>query len=98
MSLFNIIQNYLQVIIDLKHPKLYWEAEMAVVKQNINIFYAVLVGIGFIIIFSILSGVFANYEVKYFEVAVIALLLILYCGIKFYINKNAKRLYENNIK
>ena len=33
------LQNYLMLIVDLKHPKLLWDSEYAVVKQNFNMIF-----------------------------------------------------------
>lgn len=93
--LINIIQNYLQIMIDLKHPKLYWESEMSVVKQNINIFYSMLISFVMLIILSIVGGVFAEYNIGRIEIFVIILLLSLYAFIKYYLKKNAGILYKN---
>lgn len=37
--LFNIFNNYLVILIDLKNPKLNWISEYAVVKQNFNMLF-----------------------------------------------------------
>jgi ABC-2 type transport system permease protein len=38
-TLINIIQGYVMLYIDMKKPKLNWDTEYAVVKQNFNFFY-----------------------------------------------------------
>ena len=41
--LVNFLVNYIGIIIDLKNPKLNWSSEYTVVKQNMNIFYLMVV-------------------------------------------------------
>lgn len=57
--LFNILLSYLMFIVDLKRPKLEWDTEYAVVKQNMNMLYemiyvffvmGLLIGLGFLCI------------------------------------------------
>lgn len=40
--LLNIIQSYINLIVDLKKPKLEWDTEYAVVKQNLNLVFPML--------------------------------------------------------
>ena len=43
--LINIFQNYLYFIIDLRKPKLHWNTEYAVVKQNMNMLYEFVISV-----------------------------------------------------
>lgn len=47
-TIMNIIQSYLMLIIDLKRPKLEWDTEYAVVKQNMNMIFEI--GYSFVVI------------------------------------------------
>ncbi len=38
ISIIGIVHNYLMFIVDLKRPKLVWDSEISVVKNNLNIF------------------------------------------------------------
>lgn len=56
-SLMSLFQSMLMIIIDLKRPKLEWDSEYAVVKQNFNLIFPAIVGlinIGILVLISIL--------------------------------------------
>lgn len=91
--LLNFVQSYLFILIDLLHPKLHCESEIAIVKQNINIFYAILIGIVMIIITSILGSVFINFDAVYFVISYSIFYLIIYGILKMFVKKNADKLY-----
>lgn len=90
--LTNILINHLLIIVDLKHPKLIWTNEYAVVKQNINmIFNFVFVGISVLIILSI------SYIISNTYLYVIALLIIfgvLNYIIDIYLKKKGSKLFQ----
>jgi len=82
--LIGIVQNYIMLIIDFKRPKLIWDNEMAVVKNNMNIFidmifllaHIVLVfAIGFLL--SLASNVFSAYIINIILIAVLIIIHIL---------------------
>ena len=54
--ILNVLENYIQIFIDMKHPKLTFENETAVVKQNINIFISYIISV--IIIVLLISAYF----------------------------------------
>lgn len=91
--LLNVVQSYLYVLIDLFHPKINWESEVAVVKQNMNIFYAILIGIGMMSVTIAFGNIFINYNIIYFIVSYIIFYLIIYGILKLYVKKNADKLY-----
>ena len=52
-----MLQSYLMIIVDLKKPKLEWNSEYAVVKQNLNLVFPVIlsmINIAIIVILGIL--------------------------------------------
>ena len=56
-SLMSLFQSMLMIIIDLKRPKLEWDSEYAVVKQNFNLIFPAIIGlinIGILVLISIL--------------------------------------------
>ena len=90
--LINIFNNYIMILIDLKNPKLHWTTEYAVVKQNMNMFWEVLIFIAEIII-CVLWGLF----VTTWSLFIVSTCMILFVGIKKikeYINKNEYKLFE----
>ena len=41
-TIMGILQSFIMIIIDLKRPKLNWDSEYAVAKQNLNLIFPVL--------------------------------------------------------
>ena len=88
----SIFFNYVLVIIDLKHPKLGWENEYAVVKQNINLVFGLFISAisCIIIMFSIIIA--KSIYVYFIELCLLFLVLII--SIKIYIRKNIDKLFK----
>lgn len=91
--LLNIVQSYIYVLIDLVHPKLNCESEIAIVKQNINIFYGILITIGMIILTSIFGSLFIEIDPIYFVISYSIFNLIIYGILRVVIKKNSEKLY-----
>lgn len=91
-----VLQSYLMILVDLKKPKLEWSSEYAVVKQNINLVWPVvmsLANITIIIVISALSNLIAISG--YITIGVIALLYLLaVIQVRKYIEKNQVILFE----
>jgi ABC-2 type transport system permease protein len=90
--ILNIFNNWLVIIIDLKHPKLEWMTEYAVVKQNLNMFYQMIIiitemGLIFAIGFKIYN---LNISMIFFSTLFIILTLL----IKKYIKNNQRKLFN----
>lgn len=92
--LLNTIQSYLFIIIDLLHPKLKWKTEIAVVKQNINIFYGILVEFAMIISTSLIANLLIPFGAIYFVVLYIVLCVMVCVILKIVVKKYAVKLYE----
>ena len=93
-TLFNIIQSFLNLIIDLKKPKLKWDTEYAVVKQNLNMIFEFILSIAIIILLIPIAFVMA--EVSYIITAmlfIIVFILGIYL-VRKYIDKNQVKLFE----
>ena len=91
--LVNFVINYIGIIIDLKKPKLSWSSEYTVVKQNMNIFYlmvVVFVEIGILVLAAIK---FSNMHL-YIGVSIVFLLVQIGI-INLYVSKNESELYKN---
>ena len=63
-TIMGVLQSLLMLIVDLKRPKLNWDSEYAVVKQNMNLIFPAILGminIAVIIVFAILLNKFSVY-------------------------------------
>ncbi len=93
LLLFSIVYSYLMIIIDLKRPKLKWDTEYAVVKQNLNTVWGFVFEIAAIIV---LFGIgFLCSETNYLLVAgcmAIVLAALIYL-IRQYIERNQYKLF-----
>lgn len=93
--IMGVFQSYVLIIVDLKKPKLEWNSEYAVVKQNMNLIWSVvisLISITLLIIFGMFLGNILN---SFISIGIIAFLYLLITIItRKYINNNAKRLIE----
>ncbi len=89
--IINIFNNFIMIIIDLKHPKLKWITEYAVVKQNFNIFFAMIISIIEIIGLIILRKYVQ--DLYLYGITLILLFTILNIVILNYINKNKLKLF-----
>lgn len=89
--LINIFNNLFVIIIDLKNPKTDWMTEYAVVKQNLNMFYQM------IIIVSQMGLLFLAVKITNLNVCFAILstiFIILIILVKTYINKNKINLFK----
>lgn len=90
----SIIQSYLMLLVDLKKPKLEWDTEYAVVKQNMNLMWPAILGvvnIGIIIALTILFSwlPYWGYSILLFTITIIILLIL-----QKYIKRNQVKLFE----
>ena len=90
-----ILQSYVSIIVDLKKPKLEWSSEYAVVKQNMNLIWPVvlaLLNITILIILTVVVGKFIN---SYILLGLIIVLYsILTVIVRNYIKNNVEKLFE----
>lgn len=92
--LINIFQNYIYLIIDLKRPKLHWNTEYAVVKQNMNMLYEFV--ISFVIMGLLITGGLAISNFNPW-LSILIILAIVGLGtfiIDRYVYKNQDKLFE----
>lgn len=92
--LTNLIQSLLMLIVDLKRPKLNWNNEYAVVKQNMNMIFEFAL-MFFIIIIAIGIG-YLTMNLNYI-IPVAILTIIFTLGsvlINYYVKKNKNQLFE----
>lgn len=93
--LINIINNYIMIIIDLKNPKLEWISEYAVVKQNLNMLFQIIIILFEIGIFILSLRFFSTSQ----EITIFfsIMILILIFAIKKYISKKNIKLFKKII-
>ena len=82
------------IIVDLKRPKLKWDTEYAVVKQNFNMIFEFALSIAIIILLIPIGFIMA--KISYIITAIL-FAIILVAGIyliRKYIDKNQLKLFE----
>ena len=88
--LMNIAQSFIMILVDLKRPKLQWNSEYAVVKQNLNLIFPAifsLLSIGLLILYSKTTQIISVYIVLAM-IAVIYLLITIFVNIYLYKRQN----------
>lgn len=95
-TLLSIIQSFLNIMRDLRKPKLRWDTEYAVVKQNMNLIWPMvweMLSIGAIVGLTMLFFVVDLNAFLAFAIVVILLVGIIYL-LNRYIKKHQKELFE----
>lgn len=89
-----IFNSYIMILVDMKKPKLEWNSEYAVVKQNINLMWPVIFSMVNILVIIIYANV-ALINNGYFVMGTLTILyLVGTIIVKKYIQKNANKLFE----
>lgn len=94
-TLFNIIQSFLNLIIDLKKPKLKWDTEYAVVKQNMNLMWTMIFGmvcIGIIVGLTVIFTVANCNPIIAFSITTLFLIGVIYL-LNRYIKEHQEELF-----
>ena len=94
-----IINNYFNIWVDLKRPRLKWSEESEAVKQNLNAMISIFVTMGLCAVFGILAFVFYYYNIT-INVVLLSILISLICGIIlglviYYFYKNSDKLVKS---
>lgn len=93
--IMGVFQSYISIIVDLKRPKLEWNSEYAVVKQNMNLIWPVILGIlniTLIVILTLVCRSFINSYIFIMFITVMYLLLIFI--VRNYIKNNVNKFFE----
>ena len=61
--IMGILQSILMLIVDLKRPKLNWDSEYAVAKQNMNLIFPVLLSMVNIVVIALMVYLFKDINV-----------------------------------
>lgn len=93
-TILSIIESYAMIIIDLKRPKLDWDTEQAVVKQNMNMLFQMLYGVVILGIIIYLAQALKDIEVKYVLAMMLSISTIAVLIIDRLIKKKADNLFE----
>ena len=89
-----VFHSYISIIIDLKKPKLEWNSEYAVVKQNMNLIWPVVLGLLNITIIVAMACI-CNFINSYIFITIISLVyVVLTIVVRKYIEKNEEKLLE----
>ena len=93
--LIGIMQSYLMLIVDLKKPKLEWNSEYAVVKQNINLMWPVILSFVNVMVVIGLTVLINGKISTYIGMLILGVIyLILAILVKKYIKNNVNKLFE----
>lgn len=94
--LFAVIRSYLELLVDLRKPKLQWDTEYAVVKQNMNLIWTMIYGmlaIGLIIATAVIGEVF-KIDARITISGLILALCIAFYFLDYYVEKKQEILFE----
>ena len=92
--IMGVFHSYISIIIDLKKPKLEWNSEYAVVKQNMNLIWPVVLGLLNITIIVAMACI-CNFINSYIFITIISLVyVVLTIVVRKYIEKNEEKLLE----
>lgn len=94
-TLINIYTNYMLILIDLKRPKLHWTTEYAVVKQNMNMLFEMIIYVFEIIFILILGNLFKTIEIFILTVTFVFIFLLI--KIRSYLYNNEIKLFKKII-
>ncbi len=103
ISLVGIIQNYIMLIIDLKRPKLIWDNETSVVKNNVNIFIdMIFLLVNIVLVFAIgfslnlLSNIInASFINSIITITLIIVHVLIWVLLDVYVRKNKVNLFSS---
>lgn len=92
--LTGIIHSYLGILIDLRKPKLEWDTEYAVVKQNINLIWPLVISLVLGGIILAIGLLLANMPIYISSLTIICVLAIIAYKIDRYIFNNQNRIFR----
>ena len=89
----NLLGEKIKILIDLKNPRIKWDSEYAMMKQNTNVMYELFYTM-IVILISILAGFIITNIKIYFSIMILAILII-NIRLNKYIFKNDTKIFEN---
>lgn len=92
--IMTFIQSYLMEIVDLKKPKLDWDTEYAVVKQNMNLIWPAVLGLVNMGIIAIVTVIANSLNYIVFGVILILIFITIFYFVDRYVKQNTNKLFE----
>lgn len=92
--LLNIIQSYINLIVDLKKPKLEWDTEYAVVKQNLNLIFPMIFALFAICIMVVFGFLLSGLDYKLSLLILFVIFAAAAYGVDRIAHKNQTKLFK----
>lgn len=92
--IINVLYSYLMIIVDLKRPKLNWDTEYAVVKQNFNMIYGFIFNIAYIILIGVVAIFLSHLNVFAVAGIIFIISLLPLIAVDRYVYNNQNKLFE----
>lgn len=89
-----VLYSYLMQIVDLKRPKLNWDTEYAVVKQNFNMIFCFAFSLVYVVIFILGGYYFRNKDLTLVSSIFIVMNTLILFGIDRYVYHNQVKLFK----
>ena len=94
MSVVSYLQSFILILIDLNKPKLEWNSEYTVVKQNLNLMWPMILGIINIMLIISFTSTVSTKNPYIIISSLIMLYTIAIIIVKKYIRKNINKQFE----
>ena len=92
--IISIFYAYIMLIIDLKRPKLNWDTEYAVVKQNFNMIFCFAFSIAYILLLTIIGIFLLEQNVIFISILILIFNITILFAIDRYVRINQEKLLE----
>ena len=90
--IISLITEKIKIIIDLKNPRIKWDSEYAMMKQNTNVMYELFYTMAFILLFIILGIIIKNIKLYFAIVSIITFIVNIRIG--QYLKNNDSKIFE----
>lgn len=90
--IISLITEKIKILIDLKNPRIKWDSEYTMMKQNTNVMYELFYTMAFILLFIVLGIIIQNIKL-YFEIVGI-ITFIVNIRIGQYLKNNDSKIFE----
>ena len=94
MTIMAILQSYMLILVDIKKPKLDWNSEYTVVKQNMNLMWPMIFGLSNIMIIFAYASLFPIRNSYIIIGSLIIIYVVVTVIVRKYIQKNINKLFE----
>lgn len=93
--IISIIYSYLMIIVDLKRPKLSWDTEYAVVKQNFNMVFGFAFSVAYMLIFTAFALFMGDKNLVFVSCMIFVINSIILFSLDRYVRLNQHKLLKN---